>query len=94
MSLIITCPVCGKRDGYEFRFGGEERGQRPCAARLNSSKSRDILPREWSDYVRLRSNVGSLQEEWWYHREGCGTWFTIQRDTLTNLGKWELGIRN
>ena len=29
MALTITCPICGKRNGYEFRFGGEEKGPRP-----------------------------------------------------------------
>ena len=29
MALTITCPVCGKRNGYEFRYGGEDKGPRP-----------------------------------------------------------------
>lgn len=76
MSLIITCPICGKRDGYEFRFGGEERGPRPVRD--------DLAGREWCEVVHKRSNIGGVQEEWWYHRDGCGVWFTIRRDTLTN----------
>ncbi len=76
MSLIITGPICGKRDGYEFRFGGEERGPKP--------DKKELTPREWCDYVHMRSNVGGVQKEWWYHRDGCGSWFTACRDTLTN----------
>jgi sarcosine oxidase subunit delta len=30
------------------------------------------------------SRVG-VQKEWWYHRKGCGTWFTILRDTVKNI---------
>ena len=26
-----------------------------------------------------------VQKEWWYHRRGCGTWFTIYRDTVKNI---------
>jgi heterotetrameric sarcosine oxidase delta subunit len=76
MSLTITCPICGKRNGYEFRFGGEERGPRP--------DEEGLTPEAWCDYVHMRSNIGGIQEEWWYHRDGCGTWFKIWRDTLTN----------
>jgi len=77
MSLTITCPICGKRNGYEFRFGGEERGPRP--------HEKALTPETWCDYVHMRANIGGIQEEWWYHRDGCGTWFKIQRDTRTNL---------
>lgn len=77
MSFIITCPVCGRRNSYEFRFGGEERGPRP--------EEQDLNPRTWCDYVHMRSNVGGPQKEWWYHRDGCGVWFTIWRNPLTNL---------
>ncbi len=77
MSLTITCPICGRRNGYEFRFGGEERGPRP--------DDRGITPWEWCDHVHNRDNVGGVQKEWWYHRDGCGSWFSIERDTLTNL---------
>jgi len=33
----------------------------------------------------MRSNGGGPQTDWWYHRDGCGAWFIICRDTLTNL---------
>jgi sarcosine oxidase subunit delta len=25
MALTLTCPICGKRNGYEFRYGGKTR---------------------------------------------------------------------
>jgi len=77
MSFTITCPICGKRDGYEFRFGGEERGPRPDES--------DLTPADWAGFVHMRRNVGGVQREWWYHKEGCGSWFAIWRDTLSNL---------
>ncbi len=76
MSFTITCPVCGKRDLYEFKFGGEERGPRP--------EEKGLTPEAYCDYVHMRTNVGGPQKEWWYHRDGCGSWFTVWRDTLTN----------
>jgi len=76
MTLTITCPICGKRSGYEFKFGGEERGPRP--------EWENPTPKEWCDYVHKRKNIGGVQKEWWYHQAGCGLWFTIHRDTLIN----------
>jgi sarcosine oxidase subunit delta len=81
MSLLITCPVCGPRNGYEFRFGGEDRGPRP--------DNDTLTPETWCDYFHLCDNRAGIQTEWWYHRDGCGTWFTIRRNTLTNLQESE-----
>jgi len=72
MSATITCPICGPRNIYEFRFGGENRGPRPF--------DNEATPQQWYAYVHLRTNAAGPQEEWWYHRDGCGTWFTIWRD--------------
>jgi sarcosine oxidase, subunit delta len=77
MSFVISCPVCGRRNAYEFRFGGEERGPRP--------EEEGLTSQSWCDYVHLRTNAGGPQQEWWLHRDGCGLWFTIWRDTHTNL---------
>ena len=77
MALTITCPICGKRNGYEFRFGGEERGARP--------DEEGLTHEQWCDYVHMKTNTGGIQEEWWYHRDGCGSWFKIRRNTLTNI---------
>ena len=75
MSYTITCPICGKRDLYEFRFGNEDRGPDP--------DQEGLTPRAYSDAVQMHKAVGGVQKEWWYHRDGCGAWFTIWRDTLT-----------
>jgi len=76
MSFMITCPICGRRDLYEFRFGGEDRGPRPDQSGLDAAAR--------AAYVHFRKNTGGSQREWWYHRQGCGCWFTVWRDTLTN----------
>jgi sarcosine oxidase subunit delta len=77
MALLITCPICGKRNGYEFRFGGEDKGPRP--------EEEGLSPEQWCDYVHLNKCVAGVQKEWWVHKDGCGVWFTIHRDTTTNL---------
>ncbi len=77
MSLIINCPLCGRRDGYEFRFGGEEKGPRPA--------QKGLSPSAWCDYVHMHEGKGGVQKEWWFHRDGCGSWFTVWRDTRTNI---------
>jgi sarcosine oxidase subunit delta len=76
MSLMLTCPICGRRNGYEFRYGGEDKGPYP----WGQEKS----PRQWAEYVHMNSCAAGVQKEWWYHRDGCGSWFTTFRDTLAN----------
>lgn len=77
MALHITCPLCGKRDGYEFRYGGEDKGPKPESPPLDS--------REWCRQVHMNQCLAGVQKEWWFHRSGCGSWFTIFRDTRTNV---------
>jgi sarcosine oxidase subunit delta len=76
MSFIITCPICGRRDGYEFRYGGQAIGPRP--------EETGLTPAEYNDYVHMRLHDGRAREEWWCHRQGCNRWFTIWRDPMTN----------
>ena len=74
MSFLLTCPNCGPRSAYEFRFGGE----------YNPRPSGPVSDAEWTDYVYLRRNVCGEQVEWWFHRLGCESWFIATRDTRTN----------
>jgi sarcosine oxidase subunit delta len=77
MAFLINCPLCGPRDAYEFRFGGEDQGPRPDQESLG--------PDAWCDYVHMADSRFGVQKEWWYHRNGCGTWFTTWRDTVKNI---------
>ena len=74
MSFLLTCPACGPRDVYEFRYGGEVR------ARPAPGSSRD----DWADYLYLRANVAGIERAWWFHRLGCRRWFQAERDTRDN----------
>ncbi len=74
--IRISCPNCGLRNVSEFRFGGEY-NPRP---RQPLSVSDD----EWTEYIYMRRNKSGRQTEWWYHRNGCGSWFMAERHTKTN----------
>ncbi len=76
MTFRLTCPVCGKRDVYEFTFGGEERGPRPPQEGLSAE---DHF--YWSQF---RLIAPAPREEWWYHGQGCRVWFKTIRDPVTN----------
>ena len=92
MTFRLTCPVCGKRDICEFTFGGQERGPRP--------EQEGLSAEEHFRWVQFRMIPGgaepaqgagqragrqaALQQEWWYHGQGCGVWFRTTRDPATN----------
>ncbi|MDE2875799.1 MAG: sarcosine oxidase subunit delta [Gemmatimonadota bacterium] len=92
MTFRLTCPVCGKRDVYEFTFGGQERGPRPAQEGLSAEEhfrwvQFRLIPGgcETREEGASRADVREpLQEEWWYHGQGCGVWFTTTRDPMTN----------
>jgi sarcosine oxidase subunit delta len=74
MSFLLPCPVCGPRDVYEFRWGGEQ-STRPAPGSPADA---------WARYLYFRRNEAGIQQEWWYHRAGCRRWFLARRDTRTN----------
>jgi sarcosine oxidase subunit delta len=74
MGFLLECPNCGKRDVYEFRFGGEARRRPQFAA----------MEREWTNYVYMKENIAGIEKEWWFHRLGCRKWFLALRDTRDN----------
>jgi sarcosine oxidase subunit delta len=39
------------------------------------------------NYIYARANLNGVEREWWYHRDGCGTWLLAERDTTSNLVK-------
>ena len=74
MAFLIPCPNCGLRSVYEFKFGQEVKKEPGPTASLN----------EWRHYHYFNRNVSGPNEEWWYHSAGCGVWFKIKRNTVTN----------
>ena len=76
MSFTITCPICGKRDLYEFRFGNEDKGPPP--------DLEGLTPEVYFALIHSHKNIAGPQKEWWCHKDGCGIWFTVLRNTKTN----------
>ena len=74
MSLLVPCPNCGPRDFTEFSYGGE----------TNARPKPDAPVADLARYLYMRRNVNGAQQEWWYHRSGCRSWFLARRDTGTN----------
>jgi heterotetrameric sarcosine oxidase delta subunit len=74
MAFLLSCPLCGPRDVYEFRYGGEvQRRPEPGSS-----------PESWAAYLYDRTNVAGVERAWWFHRAGCRRWFQAERDTRDN----------
>ena len=58
MSFLLACPLCGPRDVYEFRFGGEVQ-QRPSPGSSQAA---------WGEYLYGRTNIEGVERAWWFHR--------------------------
>ncbi|MDX1539848.1 MAG: sarcosine oxidase subunit delta [Geminicoccaceae bacterium] len=75
--LLIPCPFCGEREETEFECGGEAHIQRP---RQPQALSDD----QWADYLFMRANPKGVHFERWRHLHGCGRWFNVARDTVSD----------
>lgn len=74
MSFLLACPLCGPRDVYEFRYGGE----------IQKRPAPGSDQRTWAAYLYSRTNVDGVERAWWFHRTGCRRWFQAERDTRDN----------
>ena len=74
--VIIECPHCGERNQTEFRYGGEY-NPRP-------NNLMEVSDAAAADFIYMKENKWGVQKEWWYHRQGCQTWFMAERHTRTN----------
>lgn len=70
--MRIPCPYCGERDAQEFVYRGDAAPRRP--------DGEEGL----YDYVYERANRAGPMAEHWYHAQGCRTWITVTRDTVTH----------
>jgi sarcosine oxidase subunit delta len=76
--LLIPCPWCGPRNDTEFSYGGEEGIVRP-------KNSQELSDSAWGDYLYMRNNKRGIHTEQWCHTAGCRRWFSLSRDTVSNL---------
>lgn len=75
--IKIPCPFCGLRNEVEFLHGGPLKDRRP-------EDASQLEDQTWIEYLTVPKNpLGPVQERWW-HMRGCGSWFTITRNTLSH----------
>ena len=75
--LLICCPHCGSRPELEFVYGGEAHIARPADPMSLDDES-------WTTFLYVRRNPKGLHAERWRHLHGCGRFFNVQRDTLSD----------
>ncbi len=75
--LLIPCPYCGPRAESEFAHGGEAHIIRPQQPAMT-----DDAP--WAAYLFMRHNEKGPIRERWRHAHGCGRWFHVLRDTVSD----------
>jgi sarcosine oxidase, subunit delta len=75
--LLIPCPWCGKRPEIEFRYAGEAHLERP-------PDPAAVEDDAWGDFLYMRRNPRGPHAERWRHTHGCGRFFNLVRDTVTD----------
>jgi sarcosine oxidase, subunit delta len=76
--LLIPCPYCGmERPEIEFRYGGQAHTARPRDPSLLNDAA-------WAAYLYDRTNPSGLHAERWRHTHGCGRFFNLIRNTVTD----------
>jgi sarcosine oxidase subunit delta len=73
--LLIPCPHCGPRAEIEFRYAGE--------AHL-SRRTEDVTDEQWGAYLYARRNERGDRAERWRHIHGCGQFFNVIRNTVSD----------
>lgn len=75
--LLIDCPNCGSRPEIEFLYGGEAHIARPADPMALDDEA-------WAAFLYVRSNPRGVHAERWRHVHGCGRFFNVRRDTVTD----------
>jgi sarcosine oxidase subunit delta len=75
--LLITCPHCGPRAELEFSYGGEAHIARPVDPAALDDEA-------WAAFLYKRSNPRGVHAERWRHLHGCGRFFNVLRNTVSD----------
>jgi heterotetrameric sarcosine oxidase delta subunit len=73
--ILVPCPTCGLRNATEFRWCGEV---------IERPDPVSTAEPQWRSYLYFRRNLAGWSTETWYHRAGCGQYFRVERNTLTD----------
>ena len=75
--LLIPCPHCGDRPELEFRNCGEAGIARPTDPAALDEPA-------WAAFLYVRSNPRGPHAERWRHIHGCGRFFVLRRNTVSD----------
>jgi len=76
--LLIRCPYCdAELPELEFTYAGEAHIARP-------EDPAALSDDDWRDYLFIRRNARGIHYERWLHNHGCGRYFNMVRDTVTD----------
>jgi sarcosine oxidase subunit delta len=75
--LLIPCPHCGPRPELEFSYGGEADVARP-------ADPATVTDAAWAEFLTARNNTKGRYAERWRHVHGCGRFFRVERDTVSD----------
>lgn len=85
--LRIICPCCGAdAEETEYACGGEGHIRRPDPAEASDG--------DWAEYLSRRTNPMGPHLERWQHVAGCGKWFHLARNTVTQVVYGAYSIRD
>jgi heterotetrameric sarcosine oxidase delta subunit len=74
--MRINCPLCGERDSREFHYRG--------SAKLLNRPAGDAGDAAFHDYVYVRDNTAGVNDDLWFHDNGCGSWLVVARNVSTH----------
>ena len=73
--LLIPCPFCGPRPELEFRNAGH----------AHVTRDPSVGDPAWSETLFFRDNPKGIMAERWRHFSGCGRFFNVLRDTVSDV---------
>ena len=74
--LLIHCPYCDETlPEAEFAYAGQAHVARP---------GPEATDEEWEAFLFIRNNPRGLHIERWRHVHGCGRFFNVVRDTISD----------
>ncbi len=74
--MRINCPLCGARDSREFHYRG--------SAKLLNRPDGDADDAAFHDYVYMRENTAGVNDDLWFHENGCRSWLVVARNVTTH----------
>jgi methylglutamate dehydrogenase subunit B len=74
--MRINCPLCGDRDSREFHYRG--------SAKLLNRPDGEAGEAAFHDYVYLRENTAGVNDDLWFHKNGCRSWLVVARNVTTH----------